>query len=388
MSASRIMDRKAALAPRVWLLSGDKAGDRAQLVTLAKALGWPFQEKYLRFNRCYKRSNIRLGASLASLDIAGSDALEPPWPDLILATGRRAVPVARWIVRQAGGKARIVHVGRPWAPLGSFDLVISTAQYQLPARANVIANRLTLNRPDAETLAAAARHWAPVFDRLQRPLVGVLVGGGARPFVLDRTVAAELGRAARSLAAALGGSLLVTTSPRTAAPAVEALFQELPETAFRHRFDSGSENPYLGILALADRFVVTGDSASMLTEACASGKPVHLFRLPERPNRKMRFLRAARRFCLGPGGDRQGLSASAYAALLSSGALAGSTRDMRLFHERLAAHGLVRPLDDLSGAPNTMADDELQHAVMRIHALFENGSAGTAPAAALSSVES
>ena len=36
------------------------------------------------------------------------------------------------------------------------------------------------------------------------------------------------------------------------------------------------ENPYFGYLALADAIVVTGDSVSMTSEACASGKPVYV----------------------------------------------------------------------------------------------------------------
>jgi mitochondrial fission protein ELM1 len=37
------------------------------------------------------------------------------------------------------------------------------------------------------------------------------------------------------------------------------------------------DNPYAGILAWADRIVVTPDSVNMISEACASGKPVHAF---------------------------------------------------------------------------------------------------------------
>jgi mitochondrial fission protein ELM1 len=123
--------------PSVWTLTTEKAGDRAQIMTLATALGWPVEEKRLAFNPLYKKNNLLLGASLKSLDRKGSDRLISPWPDLVIASGRRSVPVARWIRRQAGGRTRLVHIGRPWAPLRLFDLVISTAQYRLPARANV-----------------------------------------------------------------------------------------------------------------------------------------------------------------------------------------------------------------------------------------------------------
>ena len=37
------------------------------------------------------------------------------------------------------------------------------------------------------------------------------------------------------------------------------------------------DNPYLGVLALADRLVVTGDSVSMVSEALATPHPVEVF---------------------------------------------------------------------------------------------------------------
>ena len=371
MSALSRADRDSSEgSPLVWLLTGDKAGDRAQLLALAEALGWPYAEKRLWFNRYYHLSNIWLGASLRSLDAARSHALHPPWPDLLLATGRRAVPVARWIKQQANGRTKLVHIGRPWAPLSLFDLLISTAQYQLPAKTNVLLNNLTLNHHPADLLAAAAARWTPVFNEFPRPLIGVLVGGSTRPFVFDRDTAAALGRAAKSMADTLGGTLLVATSRRTGKPATDALFAEMPASAFFHHFQSTQENPYHGILALADRFIVTGDSASMLSEACLSGKPVHMFSLPEDVDLAMRILRAARRMCLGPGGGRTRFLARAYEALLNMGVAAGATRDMRLFHQTLRANGLVRPWNDLSSAPTSEPRDELAKSVDRIQALY------------------
>ena len=42
-------------------------------------------------------------------------------------------------------------------------------------------------------------------------------------------------------------------------------------------WDGAEENPDFGLLALADAIVVTSDSVSMVSEACATGKPVHVF---------------------------------------------------------------------------------------------------------------
>jgi hypothetical protein len=41
-------------------------------------------------------------------------------------------------------------------------------------------------------------------------------------------------------------------------------------------WDGCGENPYFAYLALADAFIVTADSVSMISEAAATGNPVHI----------------------------------------------------------------------------------------------------------------
>ncbi len=264
--------------PRIWLLMGYKAGDNAQIQALAEALGWPFEIKHLGYRRTELLTNVLLGRTLAGIVRRRSSPLEPPWPDVVISAGRRNEPVARWIRRQAGGQVRLVHMGRPWADLAQFDLIVTTPQYELPERPNVLHNLLPLQRITAERLAAAATRWAPRLAHLPAPRIALLVGGNSGPYTLDRATATYLGQAASRLALQAGGSLLLTTSARTPRAAATALTTALTAPAYCFQWTSQSdENPYLGYLALADAFIVTGDSISMLTEACATCKPVYIF---------------------------------------------------------------------------------------------------------------
>lgn len=355
-------------APLVWALTGQRAGDRAQVLALAEALGWPFEEKRLFYNRLSTIPNLLLGSSRLSLDRAVSDSLAPPWPDLVIASGRLSAPIARWIRRQAGGRTRLVHIGRPWAPLEHFDLVVSTPQYHLPPRENLLQNTLSLNRIDPERLAEAAAVWVPRLAHLPRPIVGVIVGGDARPYVLDPETAGGLGRAASRLAEERGASLVVTTSRRTRPEAVAALFEAVTVPSYRHSWSEDAENPYLAFLALADSLIVTGDSASMLSEACATGKAVWFFALPERLDPRIQVARRFRALAKGGNGTRHTLAARLYDRLVDLG-LITSTRDMAAFHEALIIGGFASRLGEPSPQSQAPVAEELARTVARVRAL-------------------
>jgi mitochondrial fission protein ELM1 len=191
-------------------------------------------------------------------------------------------PVARWIRRQAGGRTRLVHMGRPWAPLEAFDLVISTPQYALPERDNVLVIGMPLHRVTRERLAVEAAAWAPRFSRLPGPRTAVLLGGNSGSFVFNPRKGAELGRLVSDRARAEGGSLLVTDSARTAPETFDAFAAELTVPSYLYRWREGAaNNPYFAFLGIADRLVTTGESVSMLAEASVTGKPLYIYDLAE-----------------------------------------------------------------------------------------------------------
>jgi mitochondrial fission protein ELM1 len=124
--------------------------------------------------------------------------------------------------------------------------------------------------------------------QLPRPIVTVLLGGSNDVYRLTadvmQTVAPRIAGAARRLNA----GLLVTPSRRTGAESVEVLrahLQGLPHVIW----DGTGDNPYFGFLAAADFIVVTCDSVNMVSEACATGKPVYVAELPGGSEKFRRF---------------------------------------------------------------------------------------------------
>ncbi|MGN6092717.1 MAG: ELM1/GtrOC1 family putative glycosyltransferase, partial [Luteibacter jiangsuensis] len=103
--------------------------------------------------------------------------------------------------------------------------------------------------------------------------------------------------AVRARHAREGGSVLVAVSRRTPAallPRIREAFVGVPGIVWTGSADG--PNPYPGILGWADRLVVTPDSVNMLSEACATGRPVLTTPTGPLPEKLARFhaeLRAA-----------------------------------------------------------------------------------------------
>ncbi len=265
-------------AAPIWLLLGYKAGDNNQVISVAESLGLPYVGKHLAYRSTELLTNLLLGPNIHGLRHDCRAALRPPWPRLVVTAGRRNEPVARWIQRQSDHPVHLVHIGRPWARPERFDLVITTPQYHLAGFPNVMSFDLPLHRIRPERLEQAAAEWSSRLENLPHPRIAVLVGGESGGFHLDRAKARRLGLETDALASGLGGSLMITTSARTPAHAATEMAAVVRSPHFLFEWEPGAAaNPYLAFLATADRFVVTGESMSMLTEACATRRPVYIF---------------------------------------------------------------------------------------------------------------
>jgi hypothetical protein len=174
---------------------------------------------------------------------------------------------------------------------------------------------------------------------------------------------------ARRAAEAERGSLYVTTSRRTPAAVVEALAAELPASARLHRWHGGGDNPYHALLGLADRFIVTGDSISMMVEVARLGKPLAIFVLPEDRGRlRLRSALGRRLAALEDG--RAGLVLRLLSDALYRLRIAKYARDLSEIHRRLYARGLAVPLGQPFQPPQSRPSDDLARAVERVRALM------------------
>ena len=335
--------------PSVWLLVGEKAGDNAQIRVIAEALGWPVEERYVAMQPAWVRGKPRVRASLEHIDAQRSDALGPPWPDLVLTIGRRLSMVALWVREQSGGHTKLVLVGKPRRLARLFDLVVASAQYRVPRRRNVLRLDLPLMRVDRNALAAAADAWRARLAAFPRPLTALLVGGPTKPVRFDAAIAKRLAGEAARLAVDAGGSLYVTTSRRTPVDVVDALAASLPAGTPLYRWSpEAKDNPHLALLGLADRFVVTSDSLTMMVEVARLGRPLAIFLLP----------------------PARGVFGRVWRTI-------GRGRDLYAVPRMLIEQGIAVRVGTPFHSPSPLPRDELPRVVTRIRALFDPSGART-----------
>jgi mitochondrial fission protein ELM1 len=218
---------------------------------------------------------------------AASDALTPPWPDLVISCGRKSIGPALEVKRRSGGRSYCVHIQNPHLPSSAFDLVVAATHDSLSGN-NVIVTRGAIHRVTEARLKAAGAEYAETLAGLPRPLTVVLVGGSNRVYSMTPDAVADFTVKLAAFAASTGGGLAVTPSRRTGARNIAALQAGLKETSAMI-WEGTGDNPYFGYLALADQIIVTCDSVSMVSEACATGKPVYVFDLPGGGNKFRRF---------------------------------------------------------------------------------------------------
>ncbi|MGQ0663296.1 MAG: mitochondrial fission ELM1 family protein [Pseudomonadota bacterium] len=270
-----------------WIVTAGHAGLESQCRGLAEALGLDAALKRVRARAPWRWLPSRLWPWPFAAQAPDGDRLGPPWPDLVISCGHVGATLALAIKRASGGRTRAVHIQHPKMNPKHFDLAIIPRHDRLRGD-NVIVSQAAIHPVTPVKLAEAARRWAPALAHLPRPLIAVLIGGSNGRHVLRRDTMTGIADRLAELARGHGAGLGVTPSRRTG-PANQAILRVRLAGVPSFVWDGNGANPYLGLLALADAIVVTEDSVSMTSEACATGKPVYVIRLPGGSRRLRRF---------------------------------------------------------------------------------------------------
>jgi mitochondrial fission protein ELM1 len=267
----------------IWAVSDGRAGMENQVLGLAEAVQRRIPASIVtkRIQIDPKVENLPRffwGNPFSRLSLEG-DRLDPPWPDLFIGCGRRVVPFAK-ALRQ---HCFTVQTQDPRAKPEEFGMVVPpvhdglSGQGVLPIQGS--PNRLTRERlkMEAQLLSMSL----PRDIQFRDPYAAALIGGPSKSYRWNPGV--EEGILSSIASAIEAGFFVLATCSRRTPPA----FRERLQYAFKPSklwLWDGQEvgpidNPYFGMLGMAERILVTEESANMITEAAFTGKPVHLMTL-------------------------------------------------------------------------------------------------------------
>lgn len=330
----------------VWLLTGNRAGEVAQQRAVGAALGVRVRE--------VKVAQMAAIGKPVTFDL---DILRPPYPRVAISFGKTLVAAVH-LRERACGRVRLVHLGLPRRlPVRALDLIVPMPADHYIDAPNVLSIRMPFNQPPVmhPESPAAQRLLA---SGLPRPWTALLFGGHTTRARLELSYAERLLHTVRERVLQRGGSLLVTTSPRTPDDVMSMLKLQPAIPGMLHIYNGRSvaTNPYGAYLSLADELVVTGDSCSMVAECWRTGRPLWVAPLPQPLHR-----RCARR-----------LRSAVPRSFIASGIVAADI-DIDRWLSSLASDGHIGLWDvcDPSRPYSRWVDDDLPRTVQRIRALLQ-----------------
>ena len=249
-----------------WVVSEGMVGTENQCIAVAEALGVSYDVKRITLRQPWKALSPTLGFEQAFT----SPTLNAPWPDLVIASGRKAIAASRYIKKASGGKTFTVQIQDPRVDPAQFDMV-AVPNHDPTRGENVIVTDAAPNRITEAKLAQARKAFTQFTD-LPSPRIAVLIGGTSKAYTMSEAVTRRLAKQLDLL----DGSLMITPSRRTGQANEAILRENLPDA---YIYDGNGENPYFGMLAHADFILVTADSTSMISDACSTGKPTYVIPL-------------------------------------------------------------------------------------------------------------
>lgn len=297
MSSELLLSADGKTPATCWVISDGKIGTENQCLGLAAALGLQPIVKRIALRAPWRWLTPYIRGFEKFAFSRKGDSITAPFPDIVIASGRRALP-ASFYIKQASPKTFVVQLQDPHCNPALFDMLVVPEHDKLRGP-NVETSIGALHRVTPELLQTEAEKWRGKWADLQGPYATVLIGGPNAIYQFDDKVSASIIRDLRALLTVFPGSLLITCSRRTPVAVQRAIQKELvgdggPYATRAWLWDGRGENPYFAMLGIANHIISTADSVSMISEAATSGKPVHLIDLPGGSPKFERFYNALR----------------------------------------------------------------------------------------------
>ena len=293
---------------KIWILSDGRMGMRAQCLGLGQALTdhldlkYPIYDLKISLPRLlawlppfwlhkifWISGGMPLTRFMSFISLLSEHAQKPThYPDIVISCGRRTIVPTLLLAHAAkkqGHACRTIYLQDPRYGYTDFDLILppehDVARNPSLQAKNVIPTKGAIHRINDTVLAQAKETFSTMFKHVQSgPNIALLLGGPNKGYRFPDNLATQWGHMLGKYAHDNEARLLMTASRRTPQSAFLALTTACQAQAKNsYIWDNISPNPYLGMLAWADAIILTNDSINMISEACATGKPVFMLSL-------------------------------------------------------------------------------------------------------------
>jgi uncharacterized protein len=256
-----------------WIITDGKAGDISNCVGVANRLKLQPEMKKINPRKLFALMMPHGPIDPAEAPSKFGSPIAPPFPDIAIASGRRAAAYLKAVKKASKGETFTVFLkGGNLSP--SFADMIWVPQHDKLRAKNVLVTLTSPHDITEERLKEASQN--PPFEIGEnKRRVGVILGGNSRHHHFTQSDIAKLIAKLEHIAA--DNSMLLVSPSRRTPPELANAVKALCGATDGFYWDGHSPNPYLAILGLADHLIVTADSVNMVGEAVSTGKPVHLF---------------------------------------------------------------------------------------------------------------
>ncbi len=270
------------MSDRILILGDERPGTLSQSIALAEELKMPYKIIDLKYSKLAKIPNFFLSESLLRLDKKSRQSIKniKDFPKIIISAGRKSATIASHLKFKSQGKSKIIQIMNPNMNFLKFDAIILPYHDGIFSQKNqnVINVIGALTKIDQQEILQEKEKFANLFTTTRNYKIALMLGGSSKKTKFSTQNAINLGKIVSKIAKNMNAKLFVLNSRRSGFELTHSLSSNLDcdHQVFDWKKLQG-QNPYLASLAIADFFIISGDSVSMISQCCATGKPVYIF---------------------------------------------------------------------------------------------------------------
>lgn len=272
------------LCDKIWIIADNRPGTYNQAIALAEALGYEFEIiridynflakipniilQYLSISFINKKSKLTINKLISEIDYI---------PKFIISSGRRSSLIALYFKKKLS--CRIIQIMNPNISFKKFDFVILPNHDKTNEinDKNLLISLGSLTRINEKLISEEKVKFQDFFEKINKKILVLLVGGNSKNNYISTSSIKFLIKKINKLNEIMNYHLIILNSRRTPKHINKIIKQNISTNCDFINCNIIKKNPYIACLGYGDIFIATGDSVSMISEACSTGKPVFIF---------------------------------------------------------------------------------------------------------------